>query len=63
MKNVEKNINKNIVISLIIIFVSSMIASWIIGWEGIKGFGVTIIIAMGATIGFYYADKEEEKRK
>ncbi len=54
--------NKNTVISLIIIFVSSMIASWIIGMEGIKGFGVAIIIAMGATIGFYYTDKEDKEK-
>ncbi len=54
--------NKNSVISLIIIFVSSMIASWIIGIEGIKGFGVAIIIAIGATTGFYYTDKEEKEK-
>ena len=54
--------NKNTVISLIIIFISSMIASWIIGWEGIKGFGVAAIIAIGATIGFYYTGKEEKEK-
>ena len=54
--------NKNTIISLIIIFVSSIIASWIIGIEGIKGFGVAVIIAIGATTGFYYTDKEEKEK-
>ena len=54
--------NKNTVISLIIIFVSSIIASWIIGMGGIKGFGVAIIIAMGATIGFYYTGIEDKEK-
>ncbi len=54
--------NKNTVISLIIIFVGSMIGSWILGIEGIKGFGVAVIIAIGATIGFYDTDIEEKEK-